>query len=122
VGETLTRTLRGVLLEPDETVLSEVHATVDGQNNSGDMYLTSRRLIWVAHRVRPPLTLLLAERQILIPLADIQRCYAKAFVLCVEAGERVYQFALYKWFTPLLWWRLTRRWAEAINAAKGKLG
>jgi hypothetical protein len=109
-------------LEGGETVLGKVHATLDGLNNTGDLHLTSRRLIWVAHRLRLPLTSLLGERQVLMHLGDIDSCYARAFVLVVEAGQRRYEFRVYRWFTPLLWWRLTRRWAAAINDAKQKLG
>jgi hypothetical protein len=110
--------IRGVPPEPGETLLRKVHATVGGLYRTGDLYLTSRRLVWVAHRLSRLLTLFLSDRQILIPLREIDECYPKAFSLLIEANGRTYRFSLYRWFTPLLWWRLTRRWAAAINEAR----
>ena len=113
----LEQSIRGVELWPGETILDKVHAILYGLNNTRDLYLTSRRLVWVAHRIRLPFTAMLSERQVVLRFEEIERCYARAFSLSVEAGGNRFRFSLYRWVTPLLWWRLTRRWVSAINAA-----
>ena len=120
MSETAPSVIRGVPLEPGETVVDEVLATLDGLHNTGNMYLSSRRLIWVAHRFRLPLTALLGDPLVSVRLADMQGCYARSFGLVVETAERRFRFGLYRWWFPvLLWWRLARRWADAINNSRG---
>ncbi len=104
-------------LEAGEVVQDKAHAGLDGVHNDGDLYLTCRRLIWVANRLRLPLTMLFGEKQVSLPLEDISACYARGFALFVEAGGRTYQFMLSRWFTPLPAWGLTREWVDAIYLA-----
>ena len=112
--------IRGVTLRQDETVAGKIHATLDGLHNGGDLYLTSQRLIWVAHRVRPPLTFLFGERLVSMDLADIAACYARGTAVVVEAGGKAYKFRVYRWFTRAFGWGLSRKWALAIDDARSR--
>ncbi len=112
-------------VQPGEEILSQVHATLDGFNNKGELYLTTRRLVWTAKGLRLPLTAIFGERHVDLDLRQIVRCYDVgnyfwAFVLSVETGSRRYVFHLKRW-----WWSawmfspgLTRYWARAINQAR----
>jgi hypothetical protein len=106
----------------DEVVLERVNATLDGINNSGVLELTSRRLTWRAHRIRLPITAIFGDKKLSLPLDEIESCRAKSFALFVETANASHMFRLYRWWNPaLLWWKLTRRWAVLINAAKLKV-
>jgi hypothetical protein len=103
----------------DEVVLERANATLDGLNNTGVLELTSRRLIWRAHRLRPPITAIFGDKELSIPLDQIETCRARSFALIVETADASHVFSLFRWWNPaLLWWKLTRRWVERINEAK----
>ena len=106
----------------DEIVLQRVNATLNGINNTGVLKLTPRRLTWRAHRIRPPVTAIFGDRELSIPLDEIENCRARSFALFVETANASHMFRLFHWWNPaLLWWKLTRRWAASINEAKAKL-
>ncbi|TMB67552.1 MAG: hypothetical protein E6J43_08315 [Chloroflexi bacterium] len=108
-------------IRPGETVINRVTAALNGLNNIGTLYLTSERLLWRAQRFRPLLTIAWGASELSLALGDIEDCRARSFVLFVKAGDAKYQFSLFRWWFPvLLWWKLTRRWAAAINQARGR--
>lgn len=112
-------TIRGVALEAGERVLRKAHAALD-ISETGDLYLTSRRLVWVSHRIRIPGV---KDRQIVVPLADIQACHVVhilwvMYAIEIETQSQT-QFMLYRWIGPLLGWRgLMNQWARAINETR----
>jgi len=106
----------------DEVVLERVNATLDGLHNTGVLELTSRRLIWRAHRIRLPITAIFGAKELSIPLGEIEACRARSFALIVETLDASHTFSLFRWWNPAgLWWKLTRRWAARINEAKAQL-
>lgn len=91
---------------------------MNGLNNTGTLYLTSHRLAWFAHRFRPPLTSWLGAKKIVLPLQFVE-CRMQGISLVVQYDGNEYVFRLFKWWLPsFTWWKLTRRWADAIGAAK----
>jgi len=116
---------RGVDLLTDETVDLSCQAYFVGTALNGNLFLTSQRLIWVAHKFmnvpwyRP--------RKFSIELSQIQRCYHAGGlsrlspVLVVVVADEEYVFRLFKGVGPLPGWiGLTKRWVEAINKARGE--
>jgi hypothetical protein len=78
--------------------------------------------------VRLPLTAIFGERELSIPLDQIEKCRAagfplfSGFALLIEGPGFTHVFRLFRWWNPLLlWWSLTRRWVARIDEAKLRL-
>lgn len=86
-------------------------------SSEGRLHLTSSRLVWRRSLLNLPF--MRGPESLEIPLADIERCSVRNYVLLVEAGDTRH------WFLPYWWLPLTqgpaRKWRDAIVEAIERL-
>jgi len=88
---------------------------------TGNLYLTTRRLIWLSYRWRLPWV---KPDRIVLSLDGIEQVKMNSYLwifpeLEVDTKSAQYTFSLYRWIAPAIGWLgLTRRWVQRINEAR----
>ena len=109
--------IRGVALEPGERVLHKAQSSV-GRLGSGDLTLTSRRLVWAGALDFLPLSpsWFVPGWRVVLGLRDMKLVCERGSVLVVEVPGSHYEFGLRRWFIPSR--SLAKHWAAAVEGAR----